>query len=111
MTENTTTENVDETTEIADEKVAVTTAFTIIITQDGSPRIVTDVADILTLDRVPTLLDIRRAVLEINSDLDAQAAGSYAVQFLAQAQQQTQQPTQSETISEGLAERGIDLSK
>jgi len=59
------------------------TAFVVVVDAEGSPSLIMDIpADVLEIDRQPTMRDVRRALLDLSADLAAQAAAQYVLSSL-----------------------------
>lgn len=79
-------------------------AFTVVVDGDGVPRIFGQGIEGVRPFRDPTALDIRRALLELVSDYNAQAAAQYVADELKKAGVfPAEEPSVSERVSAALA--------
>ncbi len=79
-------------------------AFTVVVDGDGVPRLYGQGIEGVRPYREPTALDIRRALLELVSDYNAQAAAQYVVDELKKSGVvPAEEPSVSERVSAALA--------
>jgi hypothetical protein len=74
--------------------------FTVVVGGDGTPQVYESVPEGTKPFRTATMLDIRRALLEIAADLQARSSAEYVAQILSA-------PVESvpDRVSEALADR------
>lgn len=82
----------------------MSTAFVVVVPDEGLPFAILTSPEGLEVSRDPQLSDVRRACLEIASDLNAQASAQYLVAML----NKNVEPTPAEVMREALAARTSD---
>lgn len=78
------------------------TAFVVLVTEDGTPNVVSDLEpELWFMDHKATAREVRRAVLEINADFQTQAV----VDSLAPLIAVPAKPTPADLVSDALSRR------
>lgn len=81
--------------------VRATTAFIVIIPEDGSPSYISTEFGSFELQRTATFGDMRRGLADALADLNARAAASYTVQALTPSPP----PTVGEKVASAVAKK------
>lgn len=79
----------------------MSTAFVVVIPDQGMPYAILTVPEGLELTREPVVSDVRRACMEITADLNAQASAQYVLSILSKSEE----PSPADVVREALAAR------